>query len=496
MMASHEHHHHLLGFSSSSSLVTPSPAAMAMAFDHHGLLALHDDMPPRPGGAHDRSWPLQVSTLSLYGPAGGGPSYSLAGGEHELQPFTMAPPWMMSMQQQQQPFRLNSSRYLGPAKELLREFCSLEGDAMNGGVMMMQAPKRDDDVEASSPACGPWGANPSVSSMDYMALERRKARLLSMVEEVDRCYRRYCEKMRAAELSFEAVAGTRAAQVYTKLAMRAMSRHFRCLRDALVGQIRTLKKSMGESRDADGMLVAPGASKGDTPRLRVVDQCLRRQRAFQQYGGAAVIESCPWRPQRGLPERAVAVLRSWLFEHFLHPYPNDVDKHILARQSGLSRSQVSNWFINARVRLWKPMIEEMYAEETVQHDDDNASGGRCEPAPTDHHNNNLAAWTTVAKTADQSCHRRSGRNNPGDCFIPSSFVADSGQFLHGYPSLYGDGGSGAVSLTLGLQQQRAFASLAMITQQQSPLMIGAEEEDMVLPYRNLMGSELLHDFLG
>lgn len=24
--------------------------------------------------------------------------------------------------------------------------------------------------------------------------------------------------------------------------------------------------------------------------------------------------------------------------------------------------QVSNWFINARVRLWKPMIEEMYAE--------------------------------------------------------------------------------------------------------------------------------------
>ncbi|XVE53912.1 hypothetical protein DITRI_Ditri03aG0040100 [Diplodiscus trichospermus] len=24
--------------------------------------------------------------------------------------------------------------------------------------------------------------------------------------------------------------------------------------------------------------------------------------------------------------------------------------------------QVSNWFINARVRLWKPMIEEMYSE--------------------------------------------------------------------------------------------------------------------------------------
>lgn len=28
--------------------------------------------------------------------------------------------------------------------------------------------------------------------------------------------------------------------------------------------------------------------------------------------------------------------------------------------------QVSNWFINARVRLWKPMIEEMYKEEFAE----------------------------------------------------------------------------------------------------------------------------------
>ncbi|KAG0472663.1 hypothetical protein HPP92_014520 [Vanilla planifolia] len=76
-----------------------------------------------------------------------------------------------------------------------------------------------------------------------------------------------------------------------------------------------------------------------------------------------MMDQHPWRPQRGLPERSVSILRAWLFEHFLHPYPNDIDKHILARQSGLSRGQVSNWFINARVRLWKPMIEEMYAKE-------------------------------------------------------------------------------------------------------------------------------------
>ena len=37
--------------------------------------------------------------------------------------------------------------------------------------------------------------------------------------------------------------------------------------------------------------------------------------------------------------------------------------------------QISNWFINVRVRLWKPMIEEMYKDEfsegsAVSRDDD------------------------------------------------------------------------------------------------------------------------------
>ncbi|CAH9129738.1 unnamed protein product, partial [Cuscuta epithymum] len=37
---------------------------------------------------------------------------------------------------------------------------------------------------------------------------------------------------------------------------------------------------------------------------------------------------------------------------------------MLAKQTGLSRNQVSNWFINARVRLWKPMVEEIHTLET------------------------------------------------------------------------------------------------------------------------------------
>ncbi|OMO89193.1 hypothetical protein COLO4_19861 [Corchorus olitorius] len=77
-----------------------------------------------------------------------------------------------------------------------------------------------------------------------------------------------------------------------------------------------------------------------------------------------------WRPIRGLLENSVAILRSWLFEHFLHPFG---ETHVGASQTGLSKNQVSNWFINARVRLWKPMIEEMHKEEFADSPQDSES---------------------------------------------------------------------------------------------------------------------------
>lgn len=128
--------------------------------------------------------------------------------------------------------------------------------------------------------------------------------------QVDKRYRKYCEQMRTVTASFEAVAGKEAARVYSALAHRAMSRHFRCLRDGIVGQIHAAKKAMGEKDPT-----AAGTTRGETPRLKLLDKCIRQQKAFQQ----GMMEQPPWRPQRGLPERAVSILRAWLFEHFLHP---------------------------------------------------------------------------------------------------------------------------------------------------------------------------------
>ncbi|KAM3235436.1 myosin-4 [Capsicum annuum] len=81
------------------------------------------------------------------------------------------------------------------------------------------------------------------------------------------------------------------------------------LRDAICDQIRASRRSLGE-QDASENSKAIGIS-----RPRFVDQHVRQQRALQQLG---MMQPHAWRPQRGLPETFVSVLRSWLSEYFLH----------------------------------------------------------------------------------------------------------------------------------------------------------------------------------
>ena len=67
-----------------------------------------------------------------------------------------------------------------------------------------------------------------------------------------------------------------------------------------------------------------------------------------------------------LPKESKAVLRTWLKRHFQHPYPAEEDKTALAAAAGITVEQVNNWFINARVREWKPKVQshaQKYFEE-------------------------------------------------------------------------------------------------------------------------------------
>lgn len=205
-------------------------------------------------------------------------------------------------------FLIRNSKYLTAVQELLNEFCSLE----TKGITDLQKThkKKNWDDEISSTNSSSRNQSP-LCSLEFMELKKRKTKLLSMLEEVERRYKHYCDQIKAVVSSFEAVGGSGTANVYLCLASKAMSRHFRCLKDGIIGQIYATKRAMGEKDPA-----APGTTRGETPRLKVLDQTLRQQRAIQQIH---MMESHPLRPQRGLPERSVSVLRAWLFEHFLHP---------------------------------------------------------------------------------------------------------------------------------------------------------------------------------
>ncbi|KAK7359938.1 hypothetical protein VNO77_01907 [Canavalia gladiata] len=255
---------------------------------------------------------------------------------------------------------LRNSKYVKAAQELLEEFCSVGRGQFKKNKFVRQLSNPSSNPGATCSAAGGSSSSskdvPPLSAADRIEHQRRKVKLLTMLDEVDRRYSHYCEQMHMVVNSFDLVMGFGAAVPYTALAQKAMSRHFRCLKDAITAQLKHSCEVLGE-KDGAG---SSGLTKGETPRLKLLEQSLRQQRAFHQMG---MMEQEAWRPQRGLPERSVNILRAWLFEHFLHPYPSDADKHLLARQTGLSRNQVSNWFINARVRLWKPMVEDMYQQE-------------------------------------------------------------------------------------------------------------------------------------
>ncbi|XP_059279056.1 BEL1-like homeodomain protein 3 [Lycium ferocissimum] len=253
-----------------------------------------------------------------------------------------------------------NSKYLKAAQDLLDEVVNVhealkQSDKLRNFNLLGQDRSEEADLKSSCSATGVSGdqnnsTKAELSPTERQDLESKMTKLFSMLDEVDRRYKEYYQQMQVVVSSFEMVAGLGAAKPYTSLALKTISRQFRCLRDAIKKQIQVTRRSLGEQGDSQGERLY---------RLRYVDQQLRQQRSLQQFG----MMRQPWRPQRGLPETAVSVLRAWLFEHFLHPYPKDSEKIMLARQTGLTRSQVANWFINARVRLWKPMIEDMYKEE-------------------------------------------------------------------------------------------------------------------------------------
>lgn len=331
------------------NLWNPAPATnlMGRGTTQQGLSLSLSPQQPHPYGSYRAE--AEVSAPM--------PEMTIAGDDGVRPMGTTGPPGPAGIQSV-----LMNSKYLKAAQELLDEVVSVgkgvgpETMKKNGEKSPMKSSK-ELDGKGEGESSGKREAE--LTTAERQELQMKKAKLVGMLGEVEQRYRQYHHQMQIVVSSFEAVAGHGSARTYTALALQTISKQFRCLRDAISGQLKATGRSLGE----EDCLV--GGAKSIGSRLRLVDHHLRQQRALQQLG---MMQHNAWRPQRGLPERAVSILRAWLFEHFLHPYPKDSDKLMLAKQTGLTRSQVSNWFINARVRLWKPMVEEMYVEETKEHE--------------------------------------------------------------------------------------------------------------------------------
>ncbi|XP_074286929.1 homeobox protein ATH1 isoform X2 [Silene latifolia] len=184
---------------------------------------------------------------------------------------------------------------------------------------------------------------PAGSSHRKQKLESKKSQLLSLLQVVDDQYSRCLDQIHTVISAFHA-ASELDPQLHACFALQSVSFFYKNLRQRISNQI----LEMGMDSEV-----------GEDSRTSFEKSFIQKQWALQQLKKK---DQQLWRPQRGLPEKSVSVLRAWMFDNFLHPYPKDAEKHLLAIKSGLSRSQVSNWFINARVRLWKPLVEEMCSE--------------------------------------------------------------------------------------------------------------------------------------
>ncbi|CAJ2660731.1 unnamed protein product [Trifolium pratense] len=257
---------------------------------------------------------------------------------------------------------LKNSRFLKIAQNLLDEFCSKFETTYD--VLETEFASKGSNYSCSSSSMFHSAdlvarSNFGVSMRpDYQQI---KTKLMCMQEEVSRRYKQYHQQMQMVFASFESVAGLNSATPYITLAMKSVSKHFKSLNNAISNQLKLISEVL---RNDSSIPTTNNSSKlidTNVASLKCMDQNLQKNKPDKGPAGFHDPQlQHVWRPQRGFPERAVGILKAWLFEHFLHPYPTDIDKHMLATQTGLSRNQVSNWFINARVRVWKPMVEEVH----------------------------------------------------------------------------------------------------------------------------------------
>ncbi|PAN23687.1 hypothetical protein PAHAL_4G110300 [Panicum hallii] len=226
---------------------------------------------------------------------------------------------------------------------LLQDVAGFPGSAGGGGETSCPLPISSSSKTTSSNASAFLGS-------EEHAHQKVKNDLQKLLQLLDQRCNQCVDEIQSAASKYGGMVGGGA--LLAPFAHRAVSATHRRLRARITGEIAAASRRREPPPPPSSLTLADRERSWESAFIQK-HWALRQLRRGDQQS---------WRPQRGLPEKSVAVLKAWMFENFLRPYPKDNEKEMLAARSGLSRSQVSNWFINARVRLWKPMIEEMYED--------------------------------------------------------------------------------------------------------------------------------------
>ncbi|XP_011297725.1 homeobox protein PKNOX2 isoform X4 [Fopius arisanus] len=130
------------------------------------------------------------------------------------------------------------------------------------------------------------------------------------------------------------------------------------------------------------------------------------------------------RQKRGvLPKQATSIMRAWLFQHLVHPYPTEDEKRQIASQTNLTLLQVNNWFINARRRILQPMLD----------------GAGAEALPRTGKRNKVMKHVVQPQYHLQSVQQNSGSHQSSQQGQPSGWPSDDSASDSG--SSDGDGGA-------------------------------------------------------
>ncbi|CBY37561.1 unnamed protein product [Oikopleura dioica] len=131
-----------------------------------------------------------------------------------------------------------------------------------------------------------------------------------------------------------------------------------------------------------------------------------------QYGYAQLMQAQSTR--KNATRESTQQLKAWLKDHQKNPYPTKGEKIMLALVSGMSLTQVSTWFANARRRLKK---ENKWCPEGGSEDNDGSDSGS---VTAEDSASSIEQRVPVISVTDESGYSSSDRDtgSPPACTVP------------------------------------------------------------------------------